>query len=192
MLNDKRHIHDSLTNFARDVIKQARNNLTRQKKKASSSLYKSLDYKLNVSKNSFELKFLANDYADFVNSGVHGSQRPQPGAKYKFGSGSFKGKTGEGGAFDSSIRRWIKIKGLKYRDKDGKFKKGGIKSLSYLIRRKIYTQGIRPSLFFTKSFKHQYKSLPEEILEAYALDVEGFIEFTFKNPTQEQYKLDNL
>lgn len=185
---DKKHVNDALEEFARDVIKQARKNL----KSASGSLSRSLNYRLHVGPNSFDLEFEANSYADFHNQGVSGKDKRRAGTKYRFGTGSFKGSTGEDGAFDRGIRQWIKLKGIRYRDKKGRYAKNGLKSLSYLIRRKIYSQGIRPSLFFTKSFERYYKKLPDDIIEAYALDVTDMIQFTFKTPQSEQYKLDNI
>ena len=44
---------EELNKFAKYVIKQARTNLTKGKRNASKRLYDSLDYDLNVSKNSF-------------------------------------------------------------------------------------------------------------------------------------------
>jgi len=40
------------------------------------------------------------------------------------------------------LKEWIKARGLKYRDKDGRFKKGGINTLAFLISRSIYAQGL--------------------------------------------------
>lgn len=175
-------VEKTLNKFAKDVIRQSRYNLTSQGKRASSSLYKSLKYDLDSSKWSFSLGFQMNPYGEFVDKGVSGKNKRYD-TPFRFGTGSAGGPTGDGGKFDMEIRKWIKIKGLRLRDSKGRFKKGGIKTLSFLIRRSIFNKGLKPSLFFTKSFEHQYKNLPDDLIEAYGLDVAEFMDFTFNNGT---------
>ena len=55
------------------------------------------------------------------------------------------------------------------------------KSMSFLIQRSIFEKGIKPSLFFTKPFEQGFKKLPDELIEAYGLDVEELLEYTLKN-----------
>ena len=45
------------------------------------------------------------------------------------------------------------------------------KSLTFLIARKIFFEGIQPSLFFTRPFNKYFKTLPEEMIEKYGLDM---------------------
>ena len=47
-----------------------------------------------------------------------------------------------------------------------------------MIASNIYNRGLKPSLFFTKPFEQGFKKLPDELLEAYGLDVEEFLQFT--------------
>ena len=72
---DLQEIKNELNAFAKYVIKQSRSNLTRGKHNASSKLYKSLDYDLNVSKNSFSIEFLMEDYGQFQDQGVSGKKK---------------------------------------------------------------------------------------------------------------------
>jgi hypothetical protein len=65
------NINKELNRFAKYVISQSRANLTRAKK-GGGSLYKSLDSNVKVSKNSFELSFLMEDYGIFQDKGVKG------------------------------------------------------------------------------------------------------------------------
>jgi hypothetical protein len=44
--------------------------------------------------------------------------------------------------------------------------------LGFLIARSVFNKGIKPSLFFTKPFEAAFKNLPEETIQAFALDVE--------------------
>ena len=49
-----------------------------------------------------------------------------------------------------------------------------------LLNKSIWNKGLKPSLFFTKQFEKAFKTLPDEILKAYGLDVEEFLKFTIK------------
>ena len=42
----------------------------------------------------------------------------------------------------------------------------------------IFEKGIKPSLFFTKPFEKAFERLPDELVEAYGLDVEQFLKYT--------------
>ena len=53
-------------------------------------------------------------------------------------------------------------------------------STAFIITRSIYNKGIAPSLFFTKPFEAAFKNLPDELLEAYGLEVEDFLKYTTK------------
>jgi hypothetical protein len=53
--------------------------------------------------------------------------------------------------------------------------------MSYIISNSIFEKGIKPSLFFTKPFEKAFKNLPNELVEAYGLDVEDFLAFTLNN-----------
>ena len=72
MLNN---VKEELNRFAKYVISQSRANLTRGKKNSSKQLYNSLDSNVKVSKNSFELSFLMEDYGVYQDKGVSGVKR---------------------------------------------------------------------------------------------------------------------
>jgi len=168
---DQTNINEVLNNFAKYVIQQSKTNLTKQKKNVKSSLYKSLDYTLNVSPNSFSMGFLMEEYGVFQDKGVSGTKK-----KYNTDF-SFKSKQPP----MKPILEWVNARGLRLRDAEtGRFKKGGQKSLAFLIARSIKEKGIKPSLFFTKPFEKAFKKLPDDIVEAFSLDVEEFLKFTTK------------
>ena len=76
------------------------------------------------------------------------------------------------------ILQWVKARGLKFRDSKGKFSKGSQRSLAFLIQRSIYRDGIKPTLFFTKPFEAAFKKLPDDLIKAYGLDLEKFLNNT--------------
>jgi hypothetical protein len=161
------NVKDELNRFAKYVISQSRANLTRGKKNSSKELYNSLKSNLNVSPNSFGLKFLMEDYGVFQDKGVSGK-------KVKYNTPfSYKDKMPP----PSKMDKWIVRKGLKgTRDKEGRFISR--KSLQFMIARSIFNKGIKPSMFFTKPFKKAFDNLPKDIVEAYKLDVEELIKYT--------------
>ena len=73
------------------------------------------------------------------------------------------------------ILDWVKFRKIRLRDEKGKFKKGSYKSVAHIIQKRIYAQGIKPSLFFTKPYLKAFNNLPEDLVKAYGLDVTTFI-----------------
>ena len=146
------NVKDELNRFAKYVISQSRANLTRGKKNSSKDLYNSLDSEVKVSKNSFELSFLMEDYGVFQDKGVSGVKK-----KYNTPY-SYTSKMPP----PSKMDKWIVKKGIAPRDKSGKFISR--KSLQFMIARSIYNNGIKPSLFFTKPFEKAFKGLSKDLI----------------------------
>ena len=124
-------VEKALNKFAKGVVRTSESNLIRQGKRASGSLYNSLDHALEVFPNSFSLSFEMNKYTTL-----------KPPVK--------------------GLKEWSYLKGLN----------------PFAVRESIFKKGIKPSLFFTKAFEHHFSKLPKELEEAFALDIESFIEFT--------------
>ena len=146
---------NALNTFAKYVIQQSRTNLTKGKKNASKELYNSLGSDIKVSKNSFQLSFLMEQYGIFQDKGVSGTEK-----KYNT---DFKYTNKKPPA--SAFSQWVIRKGLKgTRDKKGRFVSR--KGLQFAIANSIYKKGIKPSLFFTKPFQKEFKNLPKELVES--------------------------
>ena len=167
---------EALNKFAKYVVQQSRSNLTKSDKNVSKELYNSLGYDLNVSKNSFSLSLLMEDYGIFQDKGVKGktSSAKAPNSPFQFGSG-----TGKKGGLTNGIDKWVRRRRFQFRDKKGRFM--SYQSTAFLITRSIYNKGIKPSMFFTKPFEKAFKGLNEELIKAYALDVEKFMATTIKD-----------
>lgn len=169
------NVQKELNRFAKYVVTQSRANLTRQKKNSSKKLWESIDYDLNVSKNSFQLEFLMEDYGLFQDKGVSGTEKKY-NTPYKYTNKMPP---------PSKMDKWIVRRNLKgVRGKDGKFISR--KSLQFMIARSIYKKGIKPSLFFTRPFEKAFKNINEDLIEAYKLDVENLLEYTIKNNLQKK------
>lgn len=168
---DKDNLNQTLNAFARYVIQQSRSNLTRMKKNVGGNLYESLDYDLKVMPNSFSLGFLMEEYGVYQDKGVSGTKNKY-NTKFKYTNKQPPIK---------DILKWVNARRLRLRDKEtGKFKKGGQRSLAFVIARSIKEKGIKPSLFFTKPFERSFANLPDDIVEAFALDVDKFLNSTIK------------
>ena len=64
----------ALNKFAKYVIQQSKSNLTREKKNVTKNLYNSIDYRMNVYKDSIDLLFSMEDYGAFQDLGVSGTK----------------------------------------------------------------------------------------------------------------------
>ena len=171
----KKETEKYLNNFAKYVIQQSRSNLTKGNRNSSKKLYDSLDKEIEVGANSFRLAFLMEDYGKFIDKGVQGSNpsgikkgvQKAPNSPYRFKSKMIPTKV---------LDKWVIKKGIAPRNKSGKFLSR--EGLKFAISKSIALQGIRPSLFFTKPFEAAFKNLPDELVEAYGLDVEQFLQYT--------------
>ena len=167
MLADKA-LQEELNKFAKYVIQQSRSNLSKSGKNVSKELYNSLGYNVEVTTKGAELGFSMEQYGEFQDKGVRGktSSAKAPNSPFRFGSG-----TGKKGGLTNSIDKWVRRKGIQFKDrKSGRFL--SYKSTAFLISRSIYQKGIKPSLFFTKPFVAAFKRLPDELIEAYSIGLE--------------------
>lgn len=169
---DPAYLKKAFDRFGQTVVSKAKRNLRKQRKVVSGTLSDSLDYNLKESKSgaSFTFSFLMEEYGEFQDKGVSGIKK-----KYNTPY-SYKTKMPPRGPLD----KWVVRKGLRgIRDEKGRFISR--KSLVYLIQRKLYYKGIKPSYFFSKAFKLEFKRLPSDIRKAFQLDVDEFMKFTLKN-----------
>ena len=157
-----------LNDFAKYVIQQSRSNLTKGGKNVNKNLYNSLDKEIEVGANSFRMAFLMEDYGTFQDKGVSGKEK-----KYDTPF-SYKSKRPP----LKPITDWVKNRRFQFRQKNGEFM--SYKSTAFLVRNSIFKKGIKPSLFFTKPFEKAFERLPDELIEAYGLDVEQFLKYTIQ------------
>lgn len=163
-------IQKALDEFRDYVIKQARSKLTRMGKNSSKKLYESITGEVKAMPNSISMEFSMEEYGFYQDKGVSGKEK-----KYDTPF-SYTNKMPP----PKKLDKWIVRKGIAPRDKNGKFIKR--KSLTFLIARGIYKNGIKPSLFFTKPFEAAYKKLPNELIEKYGIEAEKLFMDTIVQP----------
>jgi hypothetical protein len=169
-------VKDSLELFGKRIQQQSKSNLSKMGKKDTNGLYNSISYEVKVHKNSFTLSIKMADYGTFVDKGVKGksSSAKAPTSPYKFGTGS-----GKNGGLTDGINGWVQRKRIQFKDrKTGRFIR--YKQTAFLITRSIYQTGLRTTNFITKPFKNEFNKLPDQVVQAYGLEVNKFLTLAFK------------
>lgn len=168
-----------LNAFAQRVLQQAQlelgayrtENGKRRRIDSTGTLRNSLpgSYSIKVMPNSMSLKFFEDNdawktYGYVVDKGRNPGKMPPTDA----------------------IKKWIRQKPLRLRDlKTGSFVKmtdKKVDSVAFAIATKMKKEGTKPTYFFTTPFRLAFETLPEELGQAYALDVADFLRFTLGQP----------
>ena len=161
-----------LNQFGLNVISDAKSKAP----STSGALANSLNYEVVITEDELRVIFNSEPYGKFQDKGVQGKDpskikggfQKAPESPFKFGSGSGKGSLRGG------IDRWVVRKGLNnVRDAKGRFIPR--KSMVYLISRSIYFTGLRPTLFFTKPFEKENRTLKRALQTALMEDYENEI-----------------
>lgn len=170
------YVEKELNDFGKYLVQQSRSNLTRKKKNASKELYNSISYEVVQHKNSFTFSFSMEDYGEFVNYGVEG-----------VGGAGWKKKNVDNNKFKYRNKRppakvfngWVIRRGIAPRDKSGKF--ASRKSIMFAIANSVYHTGLETTNFFTLPFERAFAKLPDEVIEAYGLDMDKLLKNALKN-----------
>lgn len=154
----------ALDKFGKYLVQQSRANLTKQKKNVTRNLYNSLAYETKVNPKSIEFDFLMAEYGEWVDKGRKKGKMPPFGPIYA----------------------WVARRKIQFKDTKTK------KFLSYsetasMVMLKIKNKGIDPTHFYSRPFQLGFEKLPEELRQAYELDVMQFLEFTI-NELNKKYK----
>lgn len=153
------NVQKELDNFGKRVVKLAKINVGARRNgkviDSSGTLRQSLDYNLEVFKTgNFYFSIEMEDYGVNVDKGRKPGSMPPT----------------------SPILQWIKRKPVRLRDlKTGSFIKqteSKLKGLAFVIARKIKEKGIKETLFLTAPFEQEFKKLSDDLLDAFALDID--------------------
>lgn len=155
-----------LNEYAATVVERAQSNLRIKRRVrgkvvnrvASGTLLNSLTYKLRIRYNKptidFTVKGDAGRYADVIEYGR------KPGAKMPP---------------VSAIEKWIRIKPLKLRNRQGEFIKStesAIKSAAFAIAKSIGENGIEGINYYQDAINDTWEDYSEQLIQAYAKGVE--------------------
>ena len=163
------NVKETLTTFAKRVQKETRTKLTKDKHNVSKDLYNSVEYDLEVHKNSFSLSFYMEDYYDFLDKGVSGTEQ-----KYNT-EYSYKQSSNLVGMeyYTGTFGKWAKFRGKQGRNKLGQFLT--YKQTGFMLAALKKKKGQKPTHFFTKPFESAFNSLPQDIIDAFGLDLTNII-----------------
>jgi hypothetical protein len=149
-------IGEVLSDFANHQINELKRN---QKRYSTGSLNQSFSFQFGKDEDGVSVEFLANDYWDFINSGVNGLVNNY-GSPYSFAQYA-KTTTTQGWNFKESIGLWIQSKGIKADDED-------YDGLAYVIMRSVKEKGIKPNHFLDETFNEDaLDKLEEDIFKAF-------------------------
>jgi hypothetical protein len=137
-----------------------------------------LKAEVNAYPNSFQFTMTAEDYWEYQDKGVSGIEtkfntpfsyknHPTP---YKKGAGVVPPAS----AFD----KWNVIRGRAGRSSLGTFLPRA--SLNRATAIHVYKHGIKPTAFLSTPFEQAFSRLPQELIEAYALDARNFLKQAFR------------
>jgi hypothetical protein len=162
-------LKDALDDFGKYVVQQSRSNLSKNDKNVSKNLYNSINYETKVNKNSFELTINMVDYGKFIDKGVKGSKSSAkaPNSPFKYTNKMPPAKV---------FSDWIVRKGFAPRNDKGQFQSR--KSLQFAIARSVFLTGIKTTNFLTTPFERAFKRLPDDVVEAYGLELDSLMETT--------------
>ena len=169
-----RELSDEFRKFGSYVVQQSRSNLTKNKDNVSKQLYNSIKYELTEKDNTYSLAFIMQEYGMFLDKGVRGADPSlvkngkQKGASSPF---SYKSKMPP----MNDIRSWAKARNIRLRDKEGKYKKGNYTTIGFILQKRIFAQGIKPTMFFTKPFEKAIKIYTPLLQTALGRDIDELI-----------------
>ena len=152
--------------YGKEVIKQARANLTRGNHNVTKELYNSLKYNVKAGPNSIEQSFRGSIYADFQDKGVKGresaAKAPNSPYQYKASVANYE-----------AILTWVRNRKIQFRTAGGRFMT--FRSTAFLVARSIAKTGIPATHFFTKPARKQAKRLRQRLSKSLALDFSEFV-----------------
>lgn len=172
MLISKKETEKALQEFVKSIVDESKENLNTKGINASGDLNKSIKGNVNVGDNSIEVTIEGENYLKFIDRGVKGVKSGSSLSDYAFKSKG--GKRGlKGMPPPNKLTTYMKRR-------TGKFLGRDRKQIGFATAVKVFYYGIKPTQFFTTPFEKAFERLPEDLVKAYALDVESFIEFTLK------------
>ena len=146
------HLTETLNLFADYFIETARQNLSNNGSNASYNLFDSFEKIVEVGDDYYSVKISLADYFKFVENGR--------------GPGKFPPV--------DKIREWISVKPITpYPGKNGKIP--SVEQLSFLIGRKIATEGTDPQPFFEPAKEDAISRFEEAINLAISEDIDNWI-----------------
>ena len=164
---DVKSLERYLKSFGSQIVKEAKGNLSAAGK--GGALANSIDFFVIKKGGTVTVRFKMAAYGKYVDKGVSGNEvkRTFTDRKGKTQTSPFKYTTKQPPS--GIIEKWIKRKGLKGRDKKGRFITH--KALSFLIASSIKKKGIQGISFFQKPLMLGMKQFGDKFGKAIKEDI---------------------
>lgn len=171
MIND--YLETYLMSLGKQVMNRAKAGL--QKAGKQGDLENSIQWTLKRTADGYEVFWSMNYYGAFIDKGVSGNEIKRSFTNYQ---GLTLASPGTGYTTKQPppepLEKWIKMKGLKGRDKkSGRYISH--RSLAFLIGRKIKRDGIPSIMFFQKPLGLAMKGFESQVKVAMSKDLEATI-----------------
>lgn len=153
-----------LRDFGRNVVRQAKRNLTTEDHNVSKDLWNSISYDYSARKQ--ETDFFYNDYGVYLDKGVQGYKNSK---KAPYSPFKYKKKFANIGA----IQKWVKARRFQFRNPKGKFL--SFDQTAFLIAGSIARDGTPSTFWFRDAYLKYLRPLIVDLPKAYARDTEEYI-----------------
>ena len=177
MLN-RNFIQEELNRFADKVVTNAKKNLASSNSNFTKDLSNSISHppaKISGAGNIVSVSFDMEEYGAYQDQGVRGVGGVRKTTS-KFKSTNNKGKLWRQKAPKDTPFSFKKDKPIPAIVFEDWAKKKGLNPFAVAIS--VWRQGLEPKRFFTDAFDEAFETLPDEIVEAFALQVDDFLDFT--------------
>lgn len=172
------NLTSALNNFGNKVVADAKANLNNKNSNDTGALNNSLQSTGVVwHKNSLELGINLNEYGAFIDKGVRGVGGVRKTTS-SFKRTNNKGKMWKqnGGKSPYSFKVGVKPSVKHFQ---GWADRKGLNA--FAVREAVYHQGIKPTNFLTDAVETNIPLLPNQVADAFALDVQSTVDFIFKS-----------
>jgi len=179
-------ISTDIRRFAENVVRDAKKEALSKFKKPTGALLNSIKFTpFTQGKNIEGVEFEMLDYGPYKDAGVFGANPSL------VKNGKQKGKktnsvllgNREKFAYKTlrppmqSLRAYVKKNNIRFRTPKGEsgggqFRAGGYTTIAFWMAKRIYAQGLAPTLFFTKPFIKHFEGLPDEVAEQFSQQLE--------------------
>lgn len=172
----------ALTDFGKQIQKQAKTNLTRSGHKDTSALYNSIKVEGRLSKSGRSIQFdiYMQDYGKFVDKGVKGVGGTKANGKKweekRVTNSPFKYTTKMPPT--KALDGWVLRKGFVGRNDKGQMMSRS--SVKFAVAKSIFHMGLETTNFFSKPLEDAFRKLPDELVEKFGLDVDSLIKIAFE------------
>jgi hypothetical protein len=172
---DYTNVERYLESYGNYIIRQGESILS--KRTNTGNLSRSLDFTVFKTKKGYDIRWTAASYGEFVDKGVSGviSKRYYYAVDGKRKRSPYRYITK--GPPQYVLRAWIKMKGIKGRQKKGASKgKGGQfmsrESLAFLMSRSIKNKGLKAMSFYSQPIAYSFKVFKKQLEDNLAKDLE--------------------